>query len=149
MILKILRTNANLTQDQLADILGVKKSSIQKYESDSVSNLKRDTIRTICTYFNVPSYFFIFPELVKDEKELHKINIKDIYNNSSCPFDMICAAFSNPYCLSIAAVSVFNAVVDSTSPGIGDSNHVLCLKCLFDDCEEHELKDDEKNNKDV
>jgi transcriptional regulator with XRE-family HTH domain len=78
MILKILRTNANLTQDQLADILGVKKSSIQKYESDSVSNLKRDTIRTICTYFNVPSYFFIFPELVKDEKELHKINIQDI-----------------------------------------------------------------------
>ena len=43
----------------------------------------------------------------------------------------------------------FNAVVDSTSPGIGDSNHVLCLKCLFDDCEEHELKDEEKNNKDV
>jgi uncharacterized membrane protein len=64
-------------------------------------------------------------------------------------FDMICAAFSNPYCLSIAAVSVFNAVVDSTSPGIGDSNHVLCLKCLFDDCEEHERKDEEKNNKDV
>ena len=28
-------------------------------------------------------------------------------------FDMILAAFSNPYCLSIAAVSVFNAIVDS------------------------------------
>lgn len=52
-------------------------------------------------------------------------------------FDMILAAFSNPYCLSIAAVSVFNAIVDSTSPGVSDSEHVLCLKCLFDDCEEH------------
>ena len=52
-------------------------------------------------------------------------------------FDMILAAFSNPYCLSIAAVSVFNAIVDSTSPGVSDSEHVLCLKCLFDDCDEH------------
>ena len=52
-------------------------------------------------------------------------------------FDMILAAFSNPYCLSIAAVSVFNAIVDSTSPGVSDSEHVLCLKCLFDNCEEH------------
>lgn len=52
--------------------------------------------------------------------------------------DMLWSAFSNPYCLSIAAISVFNAVVDSTSPGVGDSNHVLCLKCLFDNCEEHE-----------
>lgn len=53
-------------------------------------------------------------------------------------------AFSNPYCLSIAAVSVFNAVVDSTSPGISDSKHVMCLKCLFSDCEEHEKVDEEE-----
>lgn len=60
-------------------------------------------------------------------------------------FDMLYDAFSNPYCLSIALVSVFNAVVDSTSPGIGDSEHVLCLKCLFSDCQEH--KEDEKEDK--
>lgn len=59
-------------------------------------------------------------------------------------FDMLWDAFSNPYCLSIAAVSVFNAVVDSTSPGVGDSNHVLCLKCLFDECEEHEPEPEDK-----
>ena len=62
-------------------------------------------------------------------------------------FDMLWAAFSNPYCLSIAAVSVFNAVVDSTSPGVGDSNHVLCLKCLFDNCEEHEEQPPEPKEK--
>lgn len=62
-------------------------------------------------------------------------------------FDMIWAAFSNPYCLSIAAVSVFNAVVDSTSPGIGDSEHVLCLKCLFSDCEDHEEENKPENEK--
>ena len=53
-------------------------------------------------------------------------------------FDVVMGALSNPYCLSIALVSVFNAVVDSSSPGVSDSNHVLCLKCLFSDCEEHE-----------
>ena len=60
---------------------------------------------------------------------------------------MLKDAFSNPYCLSIALVSVFNAVVDSTSPGIGDSEHVLCLKCLFSDCEEHNNVEDKKEDK--
>ena len=64
-------------------------------------------------------------------------------------FDVIYAALSNPYCLSIAAVSVFNAIVDSTSPGISDSKHVLCLKCLFSDCDEHEVpKKEEQQSKD-
>lgn len=58
-------------------------------------------------------------------------------------FDVIYDALSNPYCLSISLVSVFNAIVDSTSPGISDSKHVLCLKCLFGDCDEHEVKKEE------
>lgn len=70
MILKFLRNDANLTQDQLADILGVKKSSIQKYESGSVCNLKMEIIRTLCKLFKVPPYVFIFPELIQSEKDL-------------------------------------------------------------------------------
>ncbi len=62
-------------------------------------------------------------------------------------FDMILSAFSNPYCLSIAAVSVFNAIVDSTSPGVSDSEHVLCLKCIFDNCEDHDNKEQEPEEK--
>lgn len=53
--------------------MGVKKSSIQKYEGGSVSNLKMDTIRTLCNYFRVPPYVFIFPEYVKNENDLMKI----------------------------------------------------------------------------
>lgn len=59
-------------------------------------------------------------------------------------FDVVMGALSNPYCLSIAAISVFNAVVDSSSPGVSDSNHVLCLKCLFTDCDEHEVQPQEE-----
>lgn len=32
-VIKFLRTYKNMTQDQLSDVLGVNKSSIQKYES--------------------------------------------------------------------------------------------------------------------
>ena len=59
-------------------------------------------------------------------------------------FQVIVSAVSNPYCLSIVAVSLFNTVVDTSSPGINDSNHVLCLKCIFDDCEMHEQQTEEK-----
>ena len=59
-------------------------------------------------------------------------------------FQVILSAVSNPYCLSIVAVSLFNTVVDSSSLGVNDSNHVLCLKCIFDDCKEHEQCKEEK-----
>lgn len=62
-------------------------------------------------------------------------------------FDMVFAALNNPYCLSIAALSVFNAIVDSSSPGINDSQHVLCLKCLFSDCPEHEVNKEKEEPK--
>ena len=53
-------------------------------------------------------------------------------------FQVIISAISNPYCLSIVSVSLFNTVVDTSSLGVNDSEHVLCLKCIFDDCTEHE-----------
>lgn len=76
-IIKILRKYENLTQDELASILEVKKSSIQKYESGAVSNLKRDTIRTLCTYFKVPPWVLIFPELVESEEVLNKMQYEN------------------------------------------------------------------------
>lgn len=62
-------------------------------------------------------------------------------------FEVIMGALSNPYCLSIAAVSVFNAIVDSSSPGVSDSKHVLCLKCLFSDCDDHEQQPPQDEDK--
>jgi len=65
-----LRNNANLTQGDLAKILGVNKSSVQKYEGGSVCNLKMETIRSLCNLFNVTPYAFVFPELIQNEKDL-------------------------------------------------------------------------------
>lgn len=63
-IIKNLRQMHSLTQEQMSDILGVKKSSIQKYESGAVSNLKMQTIRTICEKFEISPYVLVFPEKI-------------------------------------------------------------------------------------
>lgn len=69
-VIKILRKNKNMTQDQLSEALKVNKSSIQKYESGAVHNLKMETIRKLRTLFDVPPWVFIFPELLESENDL-------------------------------------------------------------------------------
>lgn len=64
-IIKFLRNERNMTQKDLSKILGVNISSIQKYESGAVSNLKIETIRKLCDYFNLSPIVFIFAEDVE------------------------------------------------------------------------------------
>jgi transcriptional regulator with XRE-family HTH domain len=64
-IIKILRKKNKLTQVELAEILKVKLSSIQKYESNAVS-LKMSTLRTLCEEFDLPPYIFVFPDKLKN-----------------------------------------------------------------------------------
>ncbi len=65
-IIKWTRTTHNLTQDELGEILGVKKSAIQKYENGSIQNLKVDVIRRFCLHFNLPPIVLIFPEDISE-----------------------------------------------------------------------------------
>lgn len=56
--IKKLRLEKGLTQEELGELLGVKKAAIQKYESGHVQNLKQSTIRRLCEIFDkTPSYF--------------------------------------------------------------------------------------------
>ncbi len=56
-ILKKLRTEKGITQEELGKIIGVQKSAIHKYESGIVENMKRSTIDKLAKFFNVsPSY---------------------------------------------------------------------------------------------
>lgn len=55
--IKQLRKKANLTQEELADRLGLKKVSIQKYENGGVTNIKSQTLEKLGEIFNVsPAY---------------------------------------------------------------------------------------------
>ena len=78
--IKEARLKAGLTQQELAEKIGVKFSAVHKYESGLVVNLKRETIAALATALNVkPSWLMCMDEekpapvqreLADTEKEL-------------------------------------------------------------------------------
>ncbi|MGP1376397.1 MAG: LexA family protein [Bulleidia sp.] len=56
-IIKKLREEKGLTQEQLGKLIGVQKSAVAKYERGLIQNLKRQTIEKLAEIFGVrPSY---------------------------------------------------------------------------------------------
>lgn len=53
-ILKQLRIQKGLTQEELGNLVGLKKAAINKYESGKVENIKRSTIQKFSEIFDVP-----------------------------------------------------------------------------------------------
>jgi transcriptional regulator with XRE-family HTH domain len=59
--IKELRIANKLTQEELGNILGVKKAAIQKYESGKVANIKRTKIKLLAETLGVtPPYLMGF-----------------------------------------------------------------------------------------
>lgn len=69
-VIKKLRCEKGLTQQELAELLKVSKASVQKYEQGDVQNLKAEMLRKLCLLFDVPPFLFIFPEHIDGGKEL-------------------------------------------------------------------------------
>lgn len=65
-----MRIEKGYTQNELAIMLGLKISTLQKYESGTIQNLKLETIRELCHIFEVPPIVFVFPNLTKEEKKI-------------------------------------------------------------------------------
>ena len=72
--IKQLRTSKGMTQEELGNIIGVKKAAVQKWESGLVQNLKRTTIKKLATFFDVSPANFI------DDSD-EKSNISEIYTD--------------------------------------------------------------------
>ena len=60
--LKKLRKERGLTLEEVGEHLGITKSAIQKYESGEVKNIKLDTIKNLCLFYDVVPTTLIFPE---------------------------------------------------------------------------------------
>lgn len=73
--IKELRNKNGFTQEELAEKLGVKKVSIQKYENGSIVNLKFDTIKKLADIFEVNPSFLVGWD--KFDKELNVTQIKE------------------------------------------------------------------------
>lgn len=78
-----LRTSKGLTQEELGNILGVTKVTIQKYENGQIKNFKTDIIKKLTNYFGVPPVNFIYdygeiPDYSKPAIESFYIRISKI-----------------------------------------------------------------------
>lgn len=64
-----LRKQHNMTQSELAEVLGVGRSAVLKYEKGDIENIPRATIAKMATVFGVsPSYLMCFDQW--DEEQL-------------------------------------------------------------------------------
>lgn len=85
-IIKKLRKEHKLTQEELGAIIGVQKSAIAKYEHGRVENLKRSSIEKLANYFNVsPSYILGISDDVEIELPTPEVTRTiNIYEPLSC-----------------------------------------------------------------
>lgn len=78
--LRDLRKKKGLTQEELGELIGVKKAAIQKLESGSVQSLKISSVKILCEFFNISSDQLLLEkeDLLKQEIRLLE-TIKNIY----------------------------------------------------------------------
>ena len=65
-IIKKLRRNNNMTQQELAGKLNIKHQTIQKYEKGIIINIPIPTLKQIATIFNVSLYELLDPDTTFD-----------------------------------------------------------------------------------
>lgn len=57
------RTELNMTQEQLGNLLGVNRAAINKWETGRVTNLKRETIKKLSEIFQISPALLVEPEV--------------------------------------------------------------------------------------
>lgn len=60
--IKYLRERAGLTQEELGEKIGVQKSAIMKYESGTVENIKRSSVKIMAEALGVTPSYLMFGE---------------------------------------------------------------------------------------
>ncbi|CEO32943.1 helix-turn-helix domain-containing protein [Paraclostridium sordellii] len=80
-LIKNLRIEKGLTQEELGNLLGLKKAAINKYENGRVENIKRSIIQKMAEIFDVSPAYLMGWENVDIQNEFNKtedtISIKE------------------------------------------------------------------------
>ena len=80
--IRTLRLENGMSMEELAHLLGVQRSAVNKYEKGIVVNLKRSTIASLARIFSVsPSYFL--DDDFHDEFSTEELHLIDLFRNSS------------------------------------------------------------------
>ena len=67
--IRIARIEKGMTQEELGNILGVKKSAIAKYEGGRVVNIKRKTLQKIATVLDIKGSELIGDTVTEEQQE--------------------------------------------------------------------------------
>ena len=88
--IKSLRKSKGLTQEELGNMIGVKKAAVQKWESGMVQNLKRNTIKQLSDIFEVsPASFIDNDDPIESNATIlpqEKIRMIPVYESVSAGF---------------------------------------------------------------
>ncbi len=83
--LKMLRKNKGITQDVIADLLGVSRGNVSHYESNSrTPSIK--TIEKLASFYNVSTEFLLPSSDVDEVKELLS-KAEEIFKSDSIPLE--------------------------------------------------------------
>lgn len=97
--IKSLRKDKGLTQEELGNMIGVKKAAVQKWESGMVQNLKRNTIKQLSEIFEVsPASFIDDDDPIESNATIlpqEKIRLIPVYESVSAGF----GAYADNYIL--------------------------------------------------
>lgn len=85
-----IRKELGLTLDDIAKFVGVTKSTVKKWESGNIKNMKRDKIMLLAKVLNVPPLAFIVAESLPDSDALFGGNEIFFLKNSQ----FVCERFS-------------------------------------------------------
>lgn len=102
-----------MTQEKLGELLGVKKAAVQKWESGTVKNLKRDTIKKLSEIFGVSPAAFIGSE---ERTELSVDTDRGIYEIPV--YESVSAGFGSYADSSVAEYTVLNVKNPAEVPNL-------------------------------
>ncbi|MBE7011165.1 MAG: helix-turn-helix transcriptional regulator [Ruminococcaceae bacterium] len=68
-ILKELRLERGLTQEEVGKIIGVQKAAIQKYEKGEVENMKQSSIKKLSKFYGVTTDYLLGIEKADEQLE--------------------------------------------------------------------------------
>ena len=117
--IKSLRKSKGLTQEELGNMIGVKKAAVQKWESGMVQNLKRNTIKQLSDIFEVsPASFIDNDDPIESNATIlpqEKIRMIPVYESVSAGF----GAYADNYILEYIPLFISNDE---------EAHNTLCIK---------------------
>ena len=67
--IRFLRERAGMTQEELGEKLGIKKSAVAKYENGRVENIKRSSLKVMALVLGVSPCYLMFGDEGEDEEK--------------------------------------------------------------------------------